>query len=405
CIFCGLSGHFISDCLVCQMYINEQKCKKNAKGKVMLPNGQFTPRNIPGCCIKDHIDEWIRRNPDINIIPALMGIYQIMDMNTAADIHITHLEQELYALQSGRNFAQHEPGPIAAPVVQPSILSMAPSAEPVALPTPTIAPPSISSTVTNPSTSNIAPATALQTTLNLQPTPNLQPLMSLQPPVHPYAAASENTYLPPHEQNFASTSKGKECDGPSYHTVAPIQNDTIAQDIFSRSMKILIVTLTMEELLSLSPKVHMKWKEQLTPHRILNQDGNNVGHLVNEEVLMINDPYETYISSLQISDIPKPFVAAKESHSIRSVMMNVNSINPVQSVVDPGSSIIAMSEEVCHELCLAYNPSIHIPLQSANGGIDKSLGLARNVPCKVGMITIYMQIYIIRNPAYDILLG
>ncbi|KAF8233714.1 hypothetical protein L208DRAFT_1265357, partial [Tricholoma matsutake] len=393
CIFCGLLGHFISDCLVCQTSINDRKCKKNAEGKVVLPNRQFMPRNIPGCCIKDRINEWICQNPDINIIPALMygivpspvpapapkGIYQIADINTSADIHIACLEQELYALQS----------------VQPSISSAPLSAVLVVLPILTIAPPSISSTVTNPPMSNILPATALQPTSNLQPTPSLQPAMSLQPPVHPYAAASENTYLLPHKQNFTSTSKGKEHDGPLYHTVAPIQNDKITQDIFSCSMKTPIVTLTMEELLSLSPKVCMKWKEQLTPRRILNQDGNNVVHLVNEEVLMINDPYKTYISSLHISDISKPFVTAKESHSIRSVMMSVNGQNPVERVVDPGSSIIAMSEEVCHELGLTYDPSIHIPLQSANGGIDKSLGLARNVPCKVGTITIYMQIHII----------
>ncbi|KAF8222443.1 hypothetical protein L208DRAFT_1322593 [Tricholoma matsutake] len=298
CIFFGLLGHFISDCLVCQTYINNGKCKKNAEGKVVLPNGQFTPQNIPGHCIKDHIDKWIHQNPDNNIIPALMygiapsptpapaprGIYQIMDMNTAPDIHIACLEQELYALQT--------------PVVQPLISSTAPSAEPVALPTPTATPPSISSTMTNPASSNIAPSTTSQMTSNSQSMLNSQPLVSSQPPIHPYATASENTYLPPHERNFASTSKGKEQEGPSYHTVAPIQNDTIAQDIFLHSMKIPIVTLTMEELLSLSPKVCMKWKEQLTPHRILNQDGNNAGHLVNEEVLIINDPYETYISSL-----------------------------------------------------------------------------------------------------------
>src|SRR5277367_5901529 len=36
CIFCGLAGHFISDCMVCQSYINEGKCKKNTEGKVVL---------------------------------------------------------------------------------------------------------------------------------------------------------------------------------------------------------------------------------------------------------------------------------------------------------------------------------------------------------------------------------
>jgi hypothetical protein len=88
------------------------------------------------------------------------------------------------------------------------------------------------------------------------------------------------------------------------------------------------------------------------------------------KVLMINDPYKMYINTLRPGKIPKPFVAAKESHSIRSVMMNVNSRNPIKCVIDPSSSIIAMSEEVCHELGLAYDPSVHIPLQSANSGIE-----------------------------------
>ncbi|KAF8239515.1 hypothetical protein L208DRAFT_1237183, partial [Tricholoma matsutake] len=237
---------------------------------------------------------------------------------------------------------------------------------------------------------------------------------TLQPPVHPYATAKENSYLPLHEQNFVSPSKGKKHEGPLYHTLAPIQNDKIAQDIFNQSMKTPMITLTAEELLLLSPEVRMKWKEQFTPHCVLQQEGNNVPYLINQEVLMINDPYETYINyhgntniinTLCPGDIPTPFVTAKESHSIHSVMMNVNGQIPVESAIDPGSSIIAMSKEVCHKLGLAYDPSIHIPLQSTNGGIDHSLGLAQNVPCEVGTITIYMQIHIIQNPAYNILLG
>jgi hypothetical protein len=170
-------------------------------------------------------------------------------------------------------------------------------------------------------------------------------------------------------------------------------------------MKSPIVTLTAAELLSLSPEVRTRWKEQVTPRRVQQQDGNNVPHLVNEELLMINNPFETYINTIRPGETPKPFVAAKDSHSIRSVMVNINGHNPVESIIDPGSSIIAMSEEVCLALGLIYDNSVIIPLQSANGGIDHSLGLARNVPCEIGDITLYMQIHIIRNPAYDILLG
>jgi hypothetical protein len=64
-----------------------------------------------------------------------------------------------------------------------------------------------------------------------------------------------------------------------------------------------------------------------------------------------------------------------------------------------------MSEEVCHMLGLIYDTLVIIDLQSANGGIDHSLGSARNVPCEISGIMLYVQIHIIHNPAYDILLG
>jgi len=44
-------------------------------------------------------------------------------------------------------------------------------------------------------------------------------------------------------------------------------------------------------------------------------------------------------------------------------------------------------------------------MQSVNGIIDKSLGLARNIPCCIGDITLYLQIHVIHNPTYDILMG
>jgi hypothetical protein len=85
--------------------------------------------------------------------------------------------------------------------------------------------------------------------------------------------------------------------------------------------------------------------------------------------------------------------------------MDINGKDSVESIVNSGSAIVMMAEAVCHKLALCYDPAVTIPMQSANGGIDHSLGLARNIPCKISNITLYMQIHIICNPAYDILLG
>ena len=44
-------------------------------------------------------------------------------------------------------------------------------------------------------------------------------------------------------------------------------------------------------------------------------------------------------------------------------------------------------------------------MQSANSNIDCSLGLTHNIPFVIGNLTLYMQVHVIRSPAYDILLG
>jgi len=64
-----------------------------------------------------------------------------------------------------------------------------------------------------------------------------------------------------------------------------------------------------------------------------------------------------------------------------------------------------MAEAVCFDLGLAYDPTIKLNMQSANGNVNQSLGLSRNVPFQIGAITFYLQVHIIRSPAYDILLG
>ena len=65
-----------------------------------------------------------------------------------------------------------------------------------------------------------------------------------------------------------------------------------------------------------------------------------------------------------------------------------------------------MSEECCRRLKLSYDPSVPLRAIAANGSSDAVLGLARNVPVTIpGGVTVYLQIYIIRNAAYDVLLG
>ena len=64
-----------------------------------------------------------------------------------------------------------------------------------------------------------------------------------------------------------------------------------------------------------------------------------------------------------------------------------------------------MAESVALRLGLSWDPRVVLGMQSANGEINPSLGLASNVAFQFHGITIYLQVHIIRAATYDVLLG
>ncbi|KAG6872068.1 hypothetical protein C0995_013376 [Termitomyces sp. Mi166 len=95
----------------------------------------------------------------------------------------------------------------------------------------------------------------------------------------------------------------------------------------------------------------------------------------------------------------------KDTDSLRAIMAVINRKKGVECIVDSGSQIVSMLEEIVHQMGLVYDSTVMLNMQSANGMIDQSQGLARNVPCTIVGLTIYLQVHIISQPAYDILLG
>jgi hypothetical protein len=119
------------------------------------------------------------------------------------------------------------------------------------------------------------------------------------------------------------------------------------------------------------------------------------------EAIVIDDLYDHYYHTLQEGEGPNPdcFIVAKECLALCSIMPLVDNQLKVEAILDPGCQIIAMSEDVCHELALQshYSPSyavseqIHRPIAWLSTHIIAFL---------IGTLTFYMQVHII-----DILLG
>jgi hypothetical protein len=121
--------------------------------------------------------------------------------------------------------------------------------------------------------------------------------------------------------------------------------------------------------------------------------------------LIMPDPYEQYLDSLKEGEKPKQVFVARESESLRVIWPLVAGKEKVEGVLDCGSQIVSMALKMAQRLGIPWNPDVQIYMQSANGQLKKSAGLARNVPFLFGDITVYLQVHVIDQPAYDILLG
>ena len=448
----------IKDCLGVQEDIDKGLVRLNTWGRVALPGGGEVPRNLPGAEMRHRVYEWHRRNPDQHARGQLMfGVYPSNAETYQLSTHdrIASLERELSSLRNADTFAGrvfdgvHVPpyrraaAPAASrpPPPPPAQQPPAPASQPsIPQPPPPAQPRNLSPPVVPRAQPPLPPPGPSFPPSNARP-PAPPPVAPAPPPFHPFAGARDASYAPPQARNVgAPPPKPPVGRDFAYRSTAPVQQPHIAEDVFKRSMAASCITLTPAELLSLSPEVRQKYREAVTPKRAPAEASAHILDLVDDNpfpfaessisdhtatfenylpspdellrdgnpppgVFVIPDPYEAYLRNLQPGQAADSIVVAKESHALRSLHSVIDNKDSIECIIDPGSQVVSMSEEVCHHLGLVYDPSVRIQMQSANKGLDLSLGLAHNVPFQFGDITVYMQVHIIRETAYDVLLG
>ena len=227
---------------------------------------------------------------------------------------------------------------------------------------------------------------------------------------------------------------------PGFKNKAPLQSDERAKDLIQEALKNPIC-ITTEDLLNVSEPMRQELKKLLIKKRLEKKSvtfAADVG-AVNEpepseqksmdmisvnclpeatfEVLaedtggmtkgsvVVSDPVMQYLNALAPGEKPKSVVVAAESHALRTVYPLINRVGEVESLLDPGSQIVSMSRAVSVALGVMWDPDITVQMQSANNTLEKTLGLAKNVPFLFGTITVYLQVHVVENAAYKVLLG
>ena len=445
CNFCGVPGHFIRECEIVEEFIRFGKCKRSPDGKVVLPSGAMVPRGIPGALMRDRIEEWHRLNPGqlaamLFEVTATTATAPPMNASNQAYLgYPTSSAGQSTCVWPARTYALRRQLPPRPEVVITTL------------------PPHRRGRVgasENASGGSSKEGPQGSRTESPPPAPEASSAakkgkwveFALEP-THPYAAAPDATYsATPEPARPAAREPAIGRPETNYHNTARVYDPQIAKSVYERAMETPI-TVTQRELLSLAPEVRTQMADATIRKRIPRdpaaQTANRtpVAHAMIEEVPDKDDPESTQKESTHVSHMPAAFAAAvrtpppdatiiddpyeaylrentgiadptdsntvvaAESSALRAILPMVDGQDKVEAILDPGCQIVAMSEEVCNALALHYDPTIRLNMMSANGGIDQSLGLARNIPFLVGDITLYLQVHILRNPAYDILLG
>ena len=242
---------------------------------------------------------------------------------------------------------------------------------------------------------------------------------------------------------------GSKSDDRAYRVIAPVQKPGVARGLVDKVLGT-TVNIGIEELVGVAPEVREKLRKDLTKARRpvktvalnvepalpfenddevlqIEHDALRLEDLpivntmmvtttsedgIPEGAILLQDPVLQYHESLEPNEIPRQvyvetreIFVARDSASLRVLYSRINKQCSVESVLDSGSQIVSMSLETAVECQLAWDPDIQILMQSANASLEKSVGLARNVPFKFGDVTVYLQVHIIRKPAYKVLLG
>jgi hypothetical protein len=73
--------------------------------------------------------------------------------------------------------------------------------------------------------------------------------------------------------------------------------------------------------------------------------------------------------------------------------------------INGGSMIVSMNKKVAVQLGLVWDPTVRIEMESASNHTEMTLGVACNVNFEVGGVKLTLQVHILENPPYRVLLG
>jgi hypothetical protein len=357
CSFCGINGHYISQCPTVDEYIKAGKAARDANGKVVTSNGRFVPRGAPGQTLKERLDLWLSQNQTAtassNIMETLFfeGEISVSPVDGSGDedelIHrLESFTTELHQKRANRKQTK-VPQPPAVPERPKNVIRIPPRPNPPQHPA-------------------IAPV--------LVPAP---PAAIQHPPVPPIPTVPQ----------VDTPAK------PKYKLQSPADDETLNEE----TMKMILggkldERLTVKHMLAASPPLRAKFNSYLRNQRV--EVPTQSTNLVENTVAAFEQRYNQ-----------EGLVVGHSSVPLREVSVLVNGSLWERALLDEGSTICVIRKDLWQDLGAHANPSNSMRMEGANSDVQTTLGEVQDVALTFGSITVYVQFQIVMKAPFRLLLG
>jgi len=188
------------------------------------------------------------------------------------------------------------------------------------------------------------------------------------------------------------------------------------KEIKRKPVRVFYETLPQAQVLALSEEVindleHCTHVVETTD--LAREDWDDHFEVLSQEVnglpagaIIQKDVVEQFLNEQDPSERGKVIIVARATEGLRCIFPNLNN-HPemIEALLDMGSQIICIDKEEVIGCGITWDPATFIHMQSANGSLQRTQGLARNVPLTIGTITIYGQLHVIDRAPYKMLLG
>ncbi|KAI1784316.1 hypothetical protein LXA43DRAFT_1066884 [Ganoderma leucocontextum] len=466
CFYCGNEGCETKSCPEAAEDIAKKKIKRE-NGLLVMFDGSPIPYNIRGRTLREKVNIYCdtRRDaapaaeqmmlelmtPDSDYVLVEYGTGRLSDDDTAALAALQLQMNELQAEPKKKPNLRFDGVEIIQRARGPANRRLAPPAGPrPATPPPPSSPlqssesrlPFVQPRAPTPgpsgSCSEMQPPSALSVPANSPPAPTQAGTLGVIP-IHPYSKArdaTDNTKLA--EQPAAPfRGVGGVLQPPAYRTESRLDDPAVVREVHQRIFCEATSNISPMELLAVSAPIQKMVHAETAMRRVPvsrpeasstiptgipkppvpASQSTRGGTVYYENVPEEASPsvHASYLADDEDSedpiegfttDISDTYITAKDRHKIRALWCMVNETALVECILDGGSQIVAISEACCNRLRIPIDPRPDLPIQSANRAVDRAVSLAMDIPVQLpGRIVVYLQMFVVHNAAYNVLLG